>query len=423
MRNRIIPLLESKGHYVLVGLMAGVIAAGIVYSHLLGNNLRFPDEHDYYRLANNLVTQHSYTFDGIRPTAIRPPAYPMFLAIFVSVGADIVFLRILNFIALAGCTVLMFVLLQSRANRVAGVIGAIGVLCYPVLFYTAGTLYPQIIGAFLFLSILVLMADAQRLKWFGVGLAGLLAGFLILMIPSFVFSLALLVLYMAFVKRKARAVVMLLGLAALPIALWTARNYSVFNTFVLISTNSGYNLLLGNSENTSPNSGGTADLSQYWETAMRLGLSELDTDKYFRTQAIQYMLENKPQVVQLYVSKVLNYFNYRNELYVKSEESSSNDLIMLLTYGPLLLLVVLRLIAFRRFPLSGFEWLLILIYLADAFSSAIFTTRIRYRLPFDLLLMVIAASFMARRLSRASDLTKTILSADTAHESIKATIY
>jgi len=42
-------------------------------------------------------------------------------------------------------------------------------------------------------------------------------------------------------------------------------------------------------------------------------------------------------------------------------------------------------------PLAALEWLCVGLYLINPFLDAVATTRIRYRLPFDALLVVVAA--------------------------------
>jgi hypothetical protein len=57
-----------------------------------------------------------------------------------------------------------------------------------------------------------------------------------------------------------------------------------------------------------------------------------------------------------------------------------------------------RLVEARRgFPLMAREKLFLLIYLASAFTMAIFLMRIRLRLPYDELLMVVVAGHLCRR--------------------------
>jgi hypothetical protein len=54
------------------------------------------------------------------------------------------------------------------------------------------------------------------------------------------------------------------------------------------------------------------------------------------------------------------------------------------------LLVVVRLALWRRRPLSRPERLLLLVYGYNVFVAALFFTRIRFRLPFDVALLMLA---------------------------------
>ncbi len=369
-----------------------LLVAGGAYSLLLGNTLRFPDEQDYYLLAQNLIAHHSFTLDGVRPTAFRTPGYPLLLAALLLVKLPLIGLRFLNFIALALSAYLLQRILQQFALPVAAVVAPLLVLLYPVLFYTAGTLYPQTIGGTLLLLAILLAVRDERSNA-ALLLAGLVFGYLLLLIPNFllklpVFALALLLLRR---ERSLRAPLLVTVAALAVVGGWTVRNAVVLHDFVPLATYSGYNLLLGNSEHAAPNSGVNVDLSRY--EAAAAGLDEVSRDRFYREQALDWLRENKPRAARLYVLKVLNYFNYRNNLYVASEGSRLRDLLMLATYGPLLLALVARLLLSARYRLSGLEWFLVVMYLASAFADAIFVTRIRFRLPLDLLLIGLVASF------------------------------
>ncbi|MEO0070025.1 MAG: hypothetical protein ABIK18_04440, partial [candidate division WOR-3 bacterium] len=120
-----------------------------------------------------------------------------------------------------------------------------------------------------------------------------------------------------------------------------------------------------------------------------------EQNDYFRSQAIQWILNNKGRAVKLYFLKVLNWFNYRNQLAQKSEASRFRDFVMLITYLPLLLLFLIRLFLARRFRLVRIEWLLSILYVINAFTYAVFHTRIRYRLPFDVGMIAVVAVFIS----------------------------
>lgn len=68
---------------------------------------------------------------------------------------------------------------------------------------------------------------------------------------------------------------------------------------------------------------------------------------------------------------------------------------MLVTYYPLLALMLLRLMLRRRVPVSPFEGYLLALYLLGALVQAVFFTRIRFRVPFDLLLIALDALFLS----------------------------
>jgi 4-amino-4-deoxy-L-arabinose transferase-like glycosyltransferase len=381
----------------IVGLsMAGVFLLGVAYSAYLGDALRYlPDEQDYLTLARNLARDGSYSLDGSGPSAYRAPGYPFFLSLFVLLGAGVVHLRALNFLLLAACVYLVYRLVAARSPRPAAALGALLTVGYPVLFYTAGTLYPQTLGGFLLLLLLTLLTR-RRVSRRAYLLSGLTLGSLVLTVPTSVFVAGVLVAWFWFARPRLafKRFLLTLAVAALVIGAWTVRNYVAFDAFVFVSSNSGINLLLGNSENTKPNAGVNVDISAHKEAAAQL--DEIERDAYYRSRALEFVIGHPGQAAKLYVQKFLNYFNYRNRLYTRSEGSGLKDGLVLVTYGPLLSLALVRWLLARRVPLSAFEVLLFALYLSSALFTALFFTRIRFRVPFDFLLIVLVAMFLSR---------------------------
>jgi cation transport ATPase len=195
-------------------------------------------------------------------------------------------------------------------------------------------------------------------------------------------------------RFRVRDILAMWAVVFIILSMWSIRNYRVFDTFVFVSTNGGENLLLGNSENTIPNAGRKVSIWKYENEAS--GMSEVERDRYLGQQAFEYIKNNKVRTLQLYGLKVLNYFNYRNELVTETGMGQIRDFLMLLTYGLLLAIFILRLLFAGRYRLNAFEALLIIVYIANAFFSAIFFTRIRFRLPFDYLAIMVVALFIGR---------------------------
>ncbi len=387
--------VEHRSQAILFIVIAIVMLAGAAYSIFLGDTLRFPDERDYYRLAVNIAQEGRFTVDGENLTAFRPPGYPALLALLVRCGADVVHLRILNFLAMAVGIYFLHKLLKTYSSACAAGMSAVLILCYPVLFYSAGTLYPQTISATVFLLIVLLLLKAgHSLRRFI--LPGILGGFLILACPFFTFMLVVTAAFLMCSKVVVswKGLVLMLLISALPAGAWSVRNYVVFDAFAYVSCNSGLNLLFGNSKDTTATTGARLDMSDYDREAADLGMNEVVRDAFYRTKAIEYMLHNKMRTVELYFKKFLNYFNYRNTLGAQKESSSLKDILMLMTYGPLLAAFVIRVLLLTRYKASSVEVLFIVVYLASALIYAAFITRIRLRLPFDVLMIGVVAAFL-----------------------------
>ncbi len=395
MLERLISFIEAKNQLILILLISALLLAGIVYSVFLGDNLRYIDERDYHRIAEHLIDHHIYSANGVDPAAMRPPGYPFFLAVFMLFGANIVSLKLLNYIAFAIALYLIHKIITKEASRLSSTIGVLLVICYPVLFYTAGTLYPQIIASTLLLLLVYLFTRENiKIRTFFIG--GLIFGYLILMVPAFIFVLGIFGLWFLFTQKRSGVIKFALTFltAMLVVGSWSARNTIIFDKFVFVASNSGVNFLRGFSENATPNGGPMVDITKYTEEAISINLDDVATDEYYKAKAVEWIKSHKAETVKLYFLKVLNYFNYRNDIYTKSETSTVRDMVMLFTYGPLLLLFILRLTMYKRFPISKLEAFLILLYLSNAFFYGIFYPRIRYRLPFDFLMIIVVAKFV-----------------------------
>jgi hypothetical protein len=195
-------------------------------------------------------------------------------------------------------------------------------------------------------------------------------------------------------RRRALAMVAVTIIAAslLPGA-WTIRNALIFHAFVPVSTNNGVNLLEGNSEKTNPTAGNLTDLSRYDAVAKQY-TDEVERSDYYTRAALTWIWEHKSRAAVLYLEKTANYFNPRNDLVTSSQQSRVNDAISIATYVPLLLLFFARLARFHVNPIGRVEGLLIGLYIGNAFVIAVYYTKVRYRVPLDPLMILVAASFV-----------------------------
>ncbi len=382
----ILDFLDRHRDLVVHLVVLTLLSCGLGYSLYLGNSLRFYDPVRYHRVALNLATGHGYSLDGVNPTAFFTPAYPFLLALFIKLGASIVGLRYLNFIFLAASVYVIRSILKTLQAEAGAPVAAILLAGYGVLFYTAGTLYPQTLFT-LVLLLLIRLVLVPDFFWKHAVLLGILSALLILVHPSGIFVPPLLVFWLALTRSwhmLGKGIVG--GLVAVACILpWTCRNYLAYHKFIPVTTHGADTLYIGNNPDTVISQWYNYVYHDAYKEAMKL--PEAEKNRLFRERVIRFWTQQPGQAAWLYLKKLAYYFNFRNRYYTRSEESRARDLIMFITYYPLLLGLVIRLLYSRRYPLSAAEKLLLAIYCASALFYSIFIPRIRFRLPFDVVLI------------------------------------
>jgi 4-amino-4-deoxy-L-arabinose transferase-like glycosyltransferase len=397
---------------VAVGLS---FVIGVGYSIKLGGALRFYDEHVYAGIVQSLAHGHGFSLDGSQPTAYRPPGYLFLLLPFYSATSGSVFaMRMVGVLALTGSVWFTYLLGKRVHTAGTGALAALVVACYPLLIFTATTLYPQVPALFLLLVTIELAMralpeqGASRIRW-AVG-AGLVDGLLILTVPTFGVTAVGMIAWLAWRQHASskrvswRTVVVLLVATAVLPAAWCARNAASMHAFVPVSTNDGINLLLGNSPGTTADSGTSVDISPYTKVATDRHYGETELDHYYTSEAVHWIKDNPGSAAVLYAEKVANNFTFADDLATSSQGSTAQNLVSAVSYYPILLLAVLRLLLYRRWPLRPTEKLITWTIVINVLLLAVFFTRLRFRVPLDGLTIVLAAStvtnFLATRRGR-----------------------
>lgn len=374
-----------------------VFIASLAYGLFTGPELKWQDEFEYHQLAEGIGQRLAYEKAPGVPTAFRPPGYPIILASIYTVWHSTMAAKVVNAIAMA-LTALLAARIVALAAPRSAFFAPLLMLFYPVFLYTSGTLYPQTVGALLLVaSIGCIVLRPGRIGFAALG--GALFGVLILMIPSFLMTLPILALALFIhgrhVPRGLHVTVLFCAISLLVVLPWTVRNRLVFHETIVVSSNSGINFLLGNSARTGPNSGVNVDLNEYYARMPKgIAYTEKSADDFYLKLAIEWITSEPVAAARLLALKTLNYFNFRNELGTAGRGGGMVDVLLFMTYYPLLALAILRICQYRRFPLTFTEKLLYVLYFSNAVVAAVFFTRIRFRLPFDALLVMIAAIYL-----------------------------
>jgi len=406
-------LNEHAGTIALVAVGVSVMIAG-GYALFLGGTLRFYDEQVYVSLTRSLAHGHGFTLDGVQATAYRPPGYIVeLLPVYLATGGSVLAMRMVGVLALAGSVWFAYLIGRRVHAPATGALAAVVVACYPLLIYTATTLYPQVPALFLLLAMIetglrAMPADGNtgRHRLLMALLAGLLGGVLTLTVPTFGVTVLGFVLWLMWRQRRTRGRIMwrsvavvIVAVAVLPVA-WSARNEAQLHSFVPVSTNDGVNLLLGNSPHATAGSGTNADISSYEAVAKQRQFGEVLLDRFYTEQALLWIKANPGHAAVLYAEKVANNFSYHDDLATSGQHSSAQDLVSALSFYPILALALLRVVLFRRFPLRPEEKLLLGTIVVNVLLLAVFFTRLRFRVPLDALTIILAASMVTQFLLR-----------------------
>ncbi|MDQ2790841.1 MAG: glycosyltransferase family 39 protein [Actinomycetota bacterium] len=396
---------NSRG-IVLVALALNLIAT-TAYAIVLSDQLRYLDERDYVQLTRSMAEGSGFSTALGNATAFRPPGYPlMLLPAYLISGGSVLAMRMVGVLSLAGAIWLVSCLGRRAHSGAVGALAAVLMAGYPLLTYTATTLYPQVPALFLLLLCLHLslqalspqhLSHARRLS--GAIIGGLAGGLLTVTVPTFgPFVLAILG-WLVWRHRRAEhrrwifhaLVISLFAVALLPTA-WCVRNAVQLHAFVPVSTNNGLNLLLGNSEKVTATSGAGGDISAYWQRGQELHLDEVELDRFSRDEALRWIATHPARAADLYAQKVVLNFSFRNELATPGQGSADKDFVSALTFYPVLGLALLRVLMLRTRPLHPVEKAALWLVIGHVLLLAVFFTRLRLRMPLDGLTILLAAS-------------------------------
>jgi len=191
--------IYSERHKIILVLVMLVFFAGLFFIIPTGDILHYPDESNYVRLAESLIGKGAYLRIAGKLTAYKAPGYPLLLSMVFHLWNSPMAAKIINAAALAG-TAYLLALIAAEVIPEGSLFASLLVLFYPVYFYTADTLYPQTLGAFLFSAVLFLLIrlPGSRLIY---AISGFLFGLLVLMIPVFLLIFPILSTFI-FIDKK-----------------------------------------------------------------------------------------------------------------------------------------------------------------------------------------------------------------------------
>ncbi len=380
------------------------------------------DGGQYSRLATGLLEHGSYLNDRGRPSAYWPPGYPFFMAaVYALFGVNIVALRVVQCLIGAGTVALVHRIATRVLDRDGARLAALATALYPLFIYSAGADMPVTLQIVLIAGgvLLTLVAVERSSARAALG-AGLLGAWATLVAASALPAFLLFALWMVWDRegtaRRGRSRSIRLALACLlPIVVivgaWGVRNQRVFGHPVLVSTNGGYNLWLGNHPGVKASTGnraqvpGTDEVPGMDAEAARIWSlpgNEATRDSAFTRRALEHIAADVPRFLRLSLSKSMELWAlYPRPMTEDRPRLGIEKLASLFSYGLLLPFALVWL--FVSLPRSRVALLVLLLFLVYSMVHAVILSKVRFRLPLDTFVIIYGSGGVvaaARGLSR-----------------------
>jgi len=272
------------------------------------------------------------TFWG-KEVFFRGPLYPYLLALFLKItGSDFFWTRLIQMIIASASVSLAYLLAREFFSEKVARLGSVFYAVYGTLiFYEAMFLIPVV---FIFLNLFGLYLLARNRdnpgKWpyflIGIvfGLSAIARPNILLVVPF----LAVWVIFRFRHKIEWRSIILLalvffIGIA-IPIAPVTARNYAVADDFVLISSQGGVNLYLGNNrvaegltmmmpeivlDASVPWTKFIPTTTEYAENKVGRPLKPSEVSSFWANKAKQFIFENPGHFLGLTYRKLVYFFS------------------------------------------------------------------------------------------------------------------
>jgi 4-amino-4-deoxy-L-arabinose transferase-like glycosyltransferase len=356
------------------------------------HQLYFPDSRQWNGIALNFLSGNGLVTDeGAK--AARPPVYSLFLSlIYLVFGREnLLAVRIVQAL-ISSCTCLVVYLLAKKLfTATAAKIAIAACAIYPFFIYYSGAVLTETLFIFM-LSLIMLSLSGRRFAR-----AGIFFGLGILCRPELIvfFFLALAGIFIA--PRRKEALKSALVMAAITGALlvpWTLRNYHVFHAFVPLTTMGGYTFYEGNSPYNS--TGGPGGALPFPDTR---GMGEIEKDRFLKREAIRAIRENPRRMPRLIWSKFRRLWNIRLNTDNSAYVSRLTVLASMASFTPVLILFVIGCaVSWRR------RRELIYLYLLVLHTTAInlaFVSSLRYRLPLEPFMIIVASDALVVIAGRA----------------------
>jgi len=369
----------------------------------LDNNISWEDEADYMTLSEKICAGEGFVREDGTPTAFRAIGYPVFLSLLKFAGFySPLGIRLVQVYLSILIIWLVYVLGNRIFDKKTGIIAVFITAIYPYYIFMPGTiLAATLLTCLILFATLTLHNAIKKSSTFLLVVSGVILGLAILTKPSamtFVFGVIawlFIVLSKNSRKRLIYSVLFILTLL-LTISPWMMRNYVKMNTFS-ITTNVGRNLWLGNNPLTTVNTGSNIKMDKFLEQKIDNARTEIQAEKIYFTEVKNFIIKNPGRFILLTLNKGLGFWRWSPSPTTGRYYEHHNYLYWLSVFsvGPVF---IFALLGFILTPKELRKYILLWLFYILFFTvlHAFFISKVRFRLPLDIFLILTAAYSVQR---------------------------
>lgn len=288
-------IAKNQSYYVWITVLG--ILLRVVWS-LSVPVIPTSDSNAYDTFAQNIVNCQTYGWECNSPTAFWPVGTSFtYSVLYYIFGHQYLPIIILNLLLACVTIVLSIYLAEQWFGRRVGAITGLLLAIWPSQIQFTTVLASEQLFTALSVAALFLWSYDRINLWLRAVIVGIVLAATTYVRPTAILIPALL-LFLRYVStreivKSVTATLIVFAMMAMLIAPWTIRNAQVFGQFVLVSTNGGSNLWMGNNP---------ASTGQYMELPPETQeMNEAERDKYLKSIAVAHIKE-KPL---LFATRVL----------------------------------------------------------------------------------------------------------------------
>lgn len=392
-------MFKNNGSYktFLVIFLIG-LALRILFVLTLEDKIYWDDGFDYDGLATRLIEGKGYVDKDGEFTAFRAPGYPFFLtAIYTIFGHHFLAVRFVQCLLNAVTIIFIFFITRLIFNQSAAIISALLFAVYPLFVYTTSTFFPTTVFIFLLSIIMFLILSIEKKQTtLKVVMLGVMLGLAALTVPTVLVFVPFALSWILFGRRNLNlktifsCVVILLS-TILTLSPWLLRNFKVYHKPFVIATNGGYNFWMGNNQWASASSGNSIQRPEYLLKKLNQAGSDTQKESIYYQDALEYIKKHPGRLVTLTFKKALNLWRlYPTPDTGYKTNALLSKIIGAMSFGPVLFLAILGILLSWR-QKKKYSILFILLFFSFTMMHSLFITKVRFRLPLDPYLIIIAS--------------------------------